>query len=185
MFTALPQPGQQDSPTGDLASVVRTMQVVRAALVMGVFSFGGVVVYLSLSGELAQIPAIPNPLFPNFPLLLLIAAPVAVACVLAGVIVPSVIEGRVRRSLSSKQTSDNEEEKRLLSAHQSATMVRGALVEAPSLLLLITSIAEGHWWGILWAGALQVLQLATFPTTSSVENWLRTQQEMIELERIS
>jgi hypothetical protein len=185
MFPVLPQPGHHESPRGDLGAVVRAMQIIRGALVMGAVSFGGVVAFLLLSGQAAQQPVIPNALFPNFPLLLLIAAPLAVSCVLASFVVPGVVEGQARRSLSPEGTSDAERDQRLLAAHQSGAMARGALLEGPSLFLLVTSLAEGHWWGLMWTGALQVLQLATFPTTSGVENWLRTQQELIELERIS
>ncbi len=108
MFPVLPQPGQHDSPTSDLATVVRTMQVVRAALVMGVCLFGGIVAYLLVSGQIDRKPLIPNPLFPNFPLLLLIAAPLAVSCVLASFLVPGVVEGKARRSLTDEIVAEAE-----------------------------------------------------------------------------
>ncbi len=63
--------------------------------------------------------------------------------------------------------------------------MRGGLLEAPSIFLLITSLAEGHWWGLMWAGAFQVLQLATFPTLSGVESWIRTQHELMDFDRMS
>lgn len=185
MFPVLPQPGQQESPQGDLATVVRTMQIIRAALVMGAISFGGVVAFLLLSGQIEKKPLIPNALFPNFPLLLLIAAPVAVSCVLVSFVVPGVIEGNVRRSLSAGDVADSERDCRLLAAHQTGSLVRGAVLEGPSLFLLVTSLAEGHWFGLLWAAALQVLQLATFPTTAGVENWLRTQHELLQLDQLN
>jgi hypothetical protein len=185
MFPVLPQPGHQESPQGDLATVVRTMQIIRAALVMGAVSFGGVVAFLLLSGLIEKKPLIPHELFPNFPLLLLIAVPVAVSCVLVSFVVPGVIEGNVRRSLTAENVPESDCDGRLLAAHQSASLVRGAVLEGPSLFLLVTSLAEGHWWGLMWAGALQVLQIATFPTPSGVENWLRTQHELLHLDQLN
>jgi hypothetical protein len=166
-----------------VTQAVRMMQIIRGALVMGVVSFAGVVVFLKLSGNAPQAPAIPNALFPNFPLILLIAAFVAVTCILASFVLPGALDTSFRRRLVAQRIT-NEDEIDLALAQQalSTSIVRGGLVEAPSLLLCISSLIEGHWWGLMWIVPLVALQLITLPSVSGVEEWIQIQKDWMQVE---
>jgi hypothetical protein len=166
-----------------VTQAVRVMQIIRGALVMGVVSFAGVVVFLKLSGNAPQAPAIPNALFPNFPLILLIAAFVAVTCILASFVLPGALDTSFRRKLVAQRIA-NEDEIDVALAQQalSTSIVRGGLVEAPSLLLCISSLIEGHWWGLMWIAPLVALQLITLPTVSGVEEWIQIQKDWMQVE---
>lgn len=167
-----------------VAGGVRVMQIIRLALVMGVVSFAGVVVFLKLSGGGAKGPAIPNPLFPNFPLILLIAAFVGVTAVLASFVVPGVLEANGRKQVAAKNFSNEEEtDLAFVQVAQTISIVRGALVEGVSFLLAISSLIEGHWWGLMWLVPLIALQLITIPTQANIEEWIRTQKEWMRMER--
>jgi len=167
-----------------VAGAVRVMQIVRLALVMGVVSFAGVVVFLKLTGEGAKVPAIPNALFPNFPLILLIAAFFGVTAVLASFVLPGVLEANGRRQVAARNyTNEQDLDLALAQVAQTISIMRGALVEGVSFLLAISSLIEGHWWGLMWLLPLIALQLITLPTQAGIEDWIRTQKEWMQMER--
>lgn len=172
-----------NGPT-NVAGVVRVMQIIRLALVMGVVSFAGVVVFLKVSGQGPQGPAIPNPLFPNFPLILLVAAFFGVTAVLASFVLPGVLEANGRKQVVARNYSNEEEvDLALAQVAQVISIVRGALVEGVCFLLAISSLIEGHWWGLMWLVPLIALQFITLPTQASVEEWIRTQKDWMRMER--
>lgn len=167
-----------------VAGAVRAMQIIRLALVMGVVSFAGVVLFLKLTGGGPKGPAIPNPLFPNFPLVLLIGAFFGVTAVLASFVLPGVLEANGRKQVAAKNLSNEDEvDLALVQVAQTLSVIRGALVEGVSFLLTISSMIEGHWWGLMWLVPLIALQLITMPTQTSIEEWIRTQKEWMRMER--
>jgi hypothetical protein len=72
---------------------------------------------------------------------------------------------------------------RLLFAFQQKTIIESALVEGATFFVLISFLVEGQWWSLALAGVLVALNVIPFPTYERVENWVRHQLELLELEK--
>jgi polyferredoxin len=72
---------------------------------------------------------------------------------------------------------------RLLFVFQQKTIIESALVEGAAFFVLVTFLLVGQWWSLAIVGALITVILVPFPTYDRVEEWVRYQLELMELER--
>ena len=70
-----------------------------------------------------------------------------------------------------------------LTVFQQKTIIESALVEGAAFFNLIAFLTVGEWWSLGIAGVLLAVLLVPFPTYDRVENWVRYQLELLELEK--
>ena len=140
--------------------IVRVMQIITGALVAGVGAYFAFAVVSA--EEFSDSPG----------LMTSIAIGVTVLAIATKLIVPGMI-GSVRDARSPTD---------LIAIYQIRLIVGLALLEGSAFLNITIFTLEQHWWLLAATGVQVILMLASWPTRSKVEFWVRTQQEMTTLE---
>lgn len=152
---------------------VRTMQIIVAALLMGVVSFG-LMVTLVIKPQQQE------------PFLAYFAAGFTAVAIGMRSVVPGLIAGNQVRELAEKShagTGAIDDE--FIGVFQTKTIVEGALLEGPAFCLLISYMLTGQAWVLGIAFGLLVLMAIQFPTRDRAESWVKRQRELLELEKRS
>jgi hypothetical protein len=149
---------------------VRTLQVIVAAMAVGVLVFFGIVV--AMPGEAVEPP----------PLISYVAAAFALVCVAMSWVGPYFITGQVLRLLglgsapegASRfvQDMDDQTLARLLGVYQSRLIVACAPLEGGAFFNLIAYMMEGQTFSLMVAGVLVLLMAMWFPTMGRAEDWI-------------
>ena len=161
---------------------VRTMQIILAALVMGVLLFLVVAVALRAGG---QVPAPPNDV------LLPIALGFAALAAVVSVIVPRQIVAGGRRMIArgsspaGTPTPAAGDTERLCGLYQTQLIVSAALLEGPAFFLLIVYLLQGDVLALAMVGVLLAAMAAKFPTRGRVERFLSEQHDLLAQERMA
>jgi hypothetical protein len=163
--------------------MVRNVQIIVAALAIGMIIFAGIAV----SQRLNQPPQ-QNEYMAYFAL--------GFTVVLLGVrrVVGSGAAARHRKSIAEGKGVDPgsgnyglpaaaTDGDRLLLVFQQKTIVESALVEGPSFFVIIAFLIGGQWWLLGIAGVLLTMLLVPFPTYERIEDWVKYQLELMELEK--
>jgi len=185
----MPNPSREQFRNG----LVRTAQIIKAALVMGVMTFGAIVVFLSLN---PQAPA-GDPAATPAPLVICyIGAGGAALMIVARVVVPNLIAASHRRQIAAGTwttpsrhgntnilPADATHADRLYPVYMIRMIVGDALLEGAAFFNLVAFMVEGQVWNAAIAGVLAFLIAVTFPTRSSVDGWVEQQLALLEMER--
>ena len=165
-----------------LETRVRTMQIIKISLIMGVTMFAA---YILL--------AAPPPQQAENPMVWMMVALGAIAIV-ARLIVPSVITKSTLRRIATgnwplpgtnrgRMPVPTTDEEKLLLLYQMKMIIGSALLEGGAFANLVGCLTTGHiasWVmsGILWLGLM-----VDFPTKLSVERWVESKLAWISDER--
>lgn len=144
----------------NLDQAVRVMQIIAAALVMGVLVFAGIVLAL---GSLNQPP--------RGNLVSLIGAGLAILCFVLHLLVP----GAAARSRAAG-VSENADVSVWCEIYQTKLIMGLAMLEGAALANLVFCIVEHNWWSMAIAGVLVFWMLVQFPTRTRIEQWIETQR---------
>lgn len=163
-----------------IAGVVRTSQIIVAALVMGVVTFAVVVVFFISRGPAAKGN-----------LLTLLAIVFAGAALVLGFVIPQLITAANRRRIAAGtwQSSPNQghvpdsDAGRLAMSYPAKLIVGAALFEGGSFFALVAYMLEGQPLSLGVAAVLLLCLLAHFPTLGRVEAWIEEQLRRVEDER--
>ncbi len=161
-----------------LAQRCRTMQILVAALVSGVVTFLGFVVF---------------PFRPEVgdPLLAYVGFALAVAAIGAWLVVPKLVtskmvsaiaSGNIPPTLARAVGSDRSAVSLLSSVYQTRLILASALLEGAAFFNVIAYMFEGHWLSIGVVLILLVMLLSGWPTVGRLDSWIRRQQENVQLE---
>jgi hypothetical protein len=154
-------------------SLVRTPQIVAFALIMGVIVFGVVAVVVGMGKP------------PGESVLGYVAVVFTVTTLIARSIVPAAQVKAVRTELLASGAADESARVvSLLGAHQAKMIIEYALVEGTCFFVLIAYMTEGATWLLGLAGLLLAFMVLTFPTRTRIENFIRRQLELLELEQV-
>jgi hypothetical protein len=156
------------------AKMARMLQIVVAALMLGVTMFGGVVVTLA-AGEAA--PAQNNPLF-----MVYVGAGFAAVALIVRMILPNIIATTTARQAFSS-ASQPATVVELFPAFQVSTIVANALLEGVGFFNLIAYQIERQMGSLAIVGGLLAIMAATFPTKSRLEDWAANQLTTLELDQ--
>lgn len=171
-----------------LAPLVRTVQIVVAALTAGCILF--MVVAIAVAGS----PKVPE----AEPVITWLAAAVAVALVLSRLVVPAVIVARSRRkiqqgvfqspvgqSLTASIDSDSTDRRtaQLAQVFVSKTILGAAILEGGVFFLLIAYLVEHSPMSLMLAGLLIVVLALHLPSCSQVESWIEEQTRRMDEEQ--
>jgi hypothetical protein len=163
-----------------IAGVVRTSQIIVAALAMGVVTFAVVVVF-GISGGAAV----------KGNLLTLLAVVFAGAAVVLGLVIPQLITAANRRRIlaGTWPSSPNQgpvpdsDAGKLALTYVTKMIVGAALFEGGCFFALTAYMIEGQPLSLGAAAALLLCLLAHFPTLARVEAWIEEQLRRLEDER--
>lgn len=144
----------------------RTLLILWAAMLMSHFSVGGVAVYLSFSGELPPYDA------ETATILIYVLAGVGATCLGTAVV---LVNGLIAKA------ADKPNLKEKLRGYQSASIIRFALLEGPSVLGLIGVMITGELLFLI-ASAVSVASLVVFrPSKQSAIEGLRLSGDELRL----
>jgi hypothetical protein len=160
---------------------LRAMQIVAAALVVGVIAFLAIVLYLVL----AQKQGGANPP-PNLPLISLIAAgSLVVATVVSFALPAAIVRSTLRRIAAgtwkpepgmAAQATDSD---KLLALYQTTLIVGLALLEGACFFSCIAYLVEGQPFVLAVVAVGVGLMLVRFPTEGRVRRWLEDHKEQL------
>lgn len=157
----------QSSPPTDKNAVLRTMQVIAGALILGVLVMGAVAASLAIGAEAEA---------ERSQLVASIAAGLSLLVLVVAAIVPANVSGALREEPGSPAR-----ELAFYTAYQTRMIVRLALVEGAAMLNLVAAIVDKQQYSLVLAGLLVLIMLAMFPTRGRVERFIKTQVELSEL----
>lgn len=177
--------------------VMRTSRIIVFALILGVTTFGGFVMFRKTP------PANPNagapaphagPAARDEWAVPVIPVVFAVGCVFAAAMVPSFVVKGQRNLIArgewkmAENARDNlpppdDDAGKLMLAFQTSTIIRCALLEGPLFFCLFMYMSQGSLPSLILAGLLWLGLVAQFPRSGAVRAWLATQLHMIVNER--
>ena len=164
----------------EFAGVVRTSQIIVAALAMGIVTFGAVTMVLAEHEEQAGGNVVT-----------FCALAMAIASIPLSVLIPrSIVAGHRRRIAAGarKQADDTTsalktDARQLGAAYQAKTIIGAALLEGTCFVALTAYLLEGQALTLVVAGILLLGVLAHFPTPGRAESWLDEQLRLVEEQR--
>lgn len=140
----------------NLDQAVRTLQIITAAMVMGVVLFA--VVAVVVIGALSDLP--------DGVIISTIAAGWTVVAFGLHLIVPSLI---------AKQQLGSVEPQQLPRLYLTKNIIGLAILEGAAMFNVIAVVLEHNAWSLALTGGLLFWMLAMFPTRTRVEQWVETQ----------
>jgi len=136
------------------------MQIIAAALMLGVVVFAVVVV---AGGHLNQPP--------NGDVVSFIGAGLAVLMSVQHRVVPGFIV-----KAYAGQFAKMPEQERDCYIYQMQLIIALAMLEGAAFLNLVACMTEHNWWSLAIAGGLVAIMAVQFPTRTRVEQWIETQR---------
>ncbi|MGD9857932.1 MAG: hypothetical protein AB7U20_23555 [Planctomycetaceae bacterium] len=143
-------------PASSPEQVVRVLQIITGALVMGV------VMFAAIAGLAAG--ALSGP--PSGVIVSGVAVVLAAASFVMHLIVPPVI---------AKQAGHATDTQGLYGVYQTKTIVGLAILEGAAFFNIVAAMIENNWWSLAIAGGLVFWMLALFPTQTRVAHWVEAQ----------
>jgi hypothetical protein len=150
-----------------------TMQIIVAALVLGVLFFMGIAIFARATGNAP--PAADDTL-------LVASLAFAVPAALLHVVLPGRIVAAARHQLARQL---GKPPSGLLNLYQSQMIVGAALLEAPIFFFLIVYMLQGQLVSLAAAVVFLAGLALQFPTAGKLQRWLMQQQGRVEDERLA
>lgn len=149
-----------------------TARILVGALATGVMMFGAVAVALALA----------NPQAPkDFPLVSYIMAAMGAGTLVMSFVIPGIVLAPMGRELGA--VPGEKQAETVLPSYQTKLLLGCASCEGGAFANLVAFIVEQQWWSVGIAGLLLLVILSRFPTEARLENFVREQIEIAELER--
>jgi hypothetical protein len=162
--------------SGFLTSRIRTLQIIVAALVMGVLT--ALITFCSLRA-LGNVPPAPPT-----PMVSYVAVAFAVMIVMPFAIVPALLVTTARKRLAHQYGEGNDTlVSSLFMTYQTKTIIGCALLEGVAFFQVIAYFLEGQQISLILAVAFMAGIALHFPTRTRVERWIERQTELIEQEK--
>jgi hypothetical protein len=171
-----------------LAGLVRTLQIIVAALTSGCITFLAIVLVVVGVPGLPDVP----------PILTWIAAAIAATMVMARLVVPAIFVARARRKIrqgafkapmgkfpvvSSDSVATDSAVNALAQVFLSKTILAAAILEGAVFLLLVAYLVEHAPMSLMLAVLLIVALALHLPTYSQVEGWIQDQTRLLREEQ--
>jgi peptidoglycan/LPS O-acetylase OafA/YrhL len=161
--------------------IVRTAQMIVAALVVGVLVFAGVVYFMNMGGQPPQ----------GQPMISMIMAALGATVIVARFFIPGLVVQSSCRGIADgtwKPAASNQpgylppsnEREKLLSVYLSKTIIGAALLEGGAFANLVAYLLEGQWYSLIFGIALALAIAAGMPTKTGVESWVDRQLRQVE-----
>jgi hypothetical protein len=147
-----------------------TMQIISAALMIGVVVFLGVVLFLVYvqQGGQGQMPA------GDLPMVSLLAIAMFVLTTPLALFMPNQMAKAALKQMAARDWKGDDAAE-LLGIRQSTLIVGLALLEGTAFTACIAFLLEAHVSALIIVGLNLLLMLGLFPTRNRVRNWLDKQ----------
>lgn len=116
----------------------------------------------------------------HWPLISFVAGFLAATNLVMSVVITRITTAQFRKQVAVQPEFYPEE---LLGGYQTQMIVSAALLEGAAFFNTIAYMIEQQWWSLATVGVVVVAMLQKFPTARSLEHWVRTQSELIEMEK--
>lgn len=162
---------------GSLDQRVLVMQIIMAALAMGVVSFMGIAIFIRFSQQ--QAP-------PEMPVLTYIALGYTPIALLLQAILPGMMAGARTQTPERLEGLAGKGDEvpavgSLCARYQALLIISLAIIEGAAFLALIAYLIDGNLLTLGAAVVLLAVLLAKFPTLGRVERWIEERREAMKL----
>lgn len=170
-----------DETTQDeIAPPLRIMQIIIAALCMGVVTFGVILVVGDMAVEEPELGA-----------LTLASIGMAVVNGCLSLVLPSLLVSQGCRKIADgtwqqanpQNAVPDTDSGKLVAVYQTTLIIGAALVEGAAFLALAAYMLEGHWAAVVVAGVCLLVMAARIPTRTRLETWLDDQLRRVKEQR--
>jgi hypothetical protein len=152
--------------------MVLTSQIIVAALFAGCLFFL-LIVLLIMPGKLGSWDlGLDKPLT-------CVALAVAFGILAARIILPGVVTAQMLRQLARRESKEPDW-KDLFGVYQTTLIIKAAMLEGATFLLLVMYMLEHSPWTLTLAMAFLVLLLMHMPTPSRIDDWIERQSLEVE-----
>lgn len=157
----------------DPRQLVRTMQIVCGALMMGVVSFLGVVIFIRIGKGVQPAPVVP--------IVACLAAGMAALMTVVRLVVPLLVTRSAIKQITVIRPLNDIRKLDLYGVYQTQMIVGCALLEGAAFFNLISFLIEGQVWSLGIVAALLAMMAASFPTLERVDGWAEDQLRQLQL----
>ncbi len=166
---------QLSQPT--LQQRLMIMTVIWFALIMGVVTFGVIVVFIGIEQKPGD----------GLPLITYVGMGMAALMLVLRLIIPDLVARKqFALAMQTVKTEGIDDEEQMLGTFYQIFMVRliigMALLEGAAMLNLIAVMAENQKLAFVPVAILLLVMIASVPTKSKLDGWIRTQMENYSLE---
>ena len=171
------------------SQVLRTMQIVAGALLLGLLTFLLIVSVITPHGGQGPNPATDLP----SPVLLLAAAAMGIFCVPASFVLPNmitraalrqIVAGEWKAPAGANVRPPETDADKLLMVRQTTMIIGLAMLEGTGFFSAIIYMLTGQVIVLTVVAVVVALMLARFPTQAKVSAWLEQQmQALTDLQR--
>jgi len=153
-----------------LTPLVRTMQIINAAMILAPVVFAGIVLVIGDQGPVNPAPLRGQPAAPNR------GAPLETVGLVSG-LAAIVVQGIAGRSIAAAGVktalaADGDRVESLAGAYQTGLVVSLAINEGAAFLNLIAYMFSPNPWNLAMAGLLILANATKFPTVNRVITWV-------------
>ncbi len=179
------------TPSDVIPQQIRVIQIINAALVLGVLVFLCIAIGVRVSGKDSLISSKPLDLTAPLPLMGML---MAIGCGVVSWFVPAQLVANARRAIAAgtwqpPQQNDGQpafvpttDAGRLMAVYVTQRIIKLATLEGAAFFNLIIFLIEGNPLSLLIGLLLTGTLLSGFPTRDRVENWLADQLERMRIE---
>ncbi|QDT95704.1 hypothetical protein [Gimesia aquarii] len=164
-------------PQANLQQMRMTMMVIWIALIMGVVTFGIVVIMIGLKGAPGD----------DLPVITYGGIGIAALMLVLRFFVPDMMaRNQFKQAMQTAKAEGNEDEEEMLGKFYQIFLTRliigMALLEGAAFLNLVAVMAENQPLGFVPVAILLLAMIASVPTKSKLDGWIRNQMENYNLE---
>jgi len=156
----------QDNPPA--TSDLKTALIIRAALIMGIFTFLGILFILNQKTTVVSDSAEINPI------LTYTATGYGILTFVVALILPPILDNGIRNRINRSQSAE-ENLAKLARGWLTRTIIEGALLEGAALFCLIAYFLEKMPLSIITAGLLVLEMALSLPTINRGRQWIDRQ----------
>ncbi|HCO25028.1 MAG: hypothetical protein CME31_03700 [Gimesia sp.] len=153
------------------------MTVIWLALIMGVVTFGIVVTFIGLKEEPGK----------GLPVITYLGMGLAALMLVLRMFLPNMIaRNQFKQAMQEARKEGNQDEEQMLGIFYQIFMVRMiiglALLEGAAMINLVAVMVENQKLAFIPVAILLLVMIASMPTKSKLDGWIRNQMENYNLE---
>ncbi|MEX2172502.1 MAG: hypothetical protein WD851_24485 [Pirellulales bacterium] len=156
-----------------IATQVRTLQIIVAALVMGCLTFAIVAVVIRSNSDTAADNE-------AFPVMTAMALAFGTVAIIAQLVIAPLLRRQTRQRLAQQSEASDADGSLILMGLQTSTIVGAAISEGACFFNLVAYLLEGSPYTLVMAAVLVLTIVLRFPTVGGVTDWLEREIRLVE-----
>lgn len=162
------------SQSGNTTTSRKTIQIIAGALIMGVVTFGVIVIVVSMEKEPTEKPFMTYIAIAFGGLMLLASTGVS------NLLGQLAINHAVKEGEFTKETTKEDYDQSLLQKFQIKKIIGLAMLEGSAFLAIVCYFMEKNSLSLVTGAVLVLAMIVQFPTTTRINNWIEYQIELIQ-----